>query len=81
VIERLLPQEAVAEELFGDSVAILYPEEAASIADAEEPRRREFTSVRVCARRALARLGRPPAPLVPGEHGAPCAARKYDLVP
>ena len=71
MIERLLPTTVMASELFGDSVAILYPEEEASIADAVDSRRREFTSVRVCARRSLARLGHAPAPLVPGVDGAP----------
>ncbi|MHA6758787.1 4'-phosphopantetheinyl transferase family protein [Streptacidiphilus sp. PAMC 29251] len=71
MIERLLPATVKASELFGDSVAILYPEEEASIAHAVHTRRREFTSVRVCARRSLARLGHAPVPLVPGADGAP----------
>ncbi|WP_329499310.1 4'-phosphopantetheinyl transferase family protein [Kitasatospora herbaricolor] len=71
MIEDLLGSPVVTAELFGDSVAVLYPEEAAAIEHAVDKRRREFTSVRVCARRALARLGRPPVPLVPGTDGAP----------
>jgi 4'-phosphopantetheinyl transferase EntD len=71
VIERILPHSAVAAELFTDETAELFPEEEAAIARAVGKRRREFTSVRVCARRALASLGYPPAPLVPGERGAP----------
>ncbi|MCX5209932.1 4'-phosphopantetheinyl transferase superfamily protein [Kitasatospora sp. NBC_00240] len=71
MIEDLLRSPVVTAELFGDSVAVLYPEEAAAIEHAVDKRRREFTSVRVCARRALARLGRPPVPLVPGADGAP----------
>lgn len=71
MIERLLPATVMASELFGDSVTVLFPEEEASIADAVPARRREFTSVRVCARRSLARLGRDPAPVVPGPDGAP----------
>jgi 4'-phosphopantetheinyl transferase EntD len=72
VIERILPAgPAVAAELFADEPADLFPEEQAAIARAVDKRRREFTSVRVCARRALAALGQPPAPLVPGERGAP----------
>jgi 4'-phosphopantetheinyl transferase EntD len=49
----------------------LFPEEAAAIASSVERRRREFATVRWCARRALAELGVQPAPLVPGERGAP----------
>ncbi|MFC9324577.1 4'-phosphopantetheinyl transferase [Kitasatospora sp. NPDC057015] len=71
MIEDLLNGPVMTAELFGDSVAVLYPEEAAVIEHAVDKRRREFTSVRVCARRALARLGRPPVPLVPGAGGAP----------
>lgn len=71
MIERILPPAAAAAELFGDEPGELFPEEEAAIARAVGKRRREFTSVRVCARRALAALGQPPAPLVPGERGAP----------
>ena len=71
MIERILPSAAVAAELFGDEPGDLFPAEEAVIARAAGKRRREFTSVRVCARRALAALGQPPAPLVPGERGAP----------
>jgi 4'-phosphopantetheinyl transferase EntD len=34
-------------------------------------RRREFTTGRACARAALAKLGLPPVPIVPGFRGAP----------
>jgi 4'-phosphopantetheinyl transferase EntD len=44
---------------------------AAVVAGAVPERRREFTSVRVCARKALRRLGCPPVPLVPDAAGAP----------
>jgi len=72
VIELVLPSgPAVSAELFGDEPVDLFPAEQAAIAKAVDKRRREFTSVRACARRALAELGQPPAPLVPGERGAP----------
>ncbi|HEY3956792.1 MAG TPA: 4'-phosphopantetheinyl transferase superfamily protein [Streptosporangiaceae bacterium] len=71
MIEQILPAAVVAAELFGDVPAELFPAEEAAIAQAVGKRRREFTSVRVCARRALAALGQPPAPLVPGGRGAP----------
>ena len=72
MIETILPQgPAVAAELFTDETIDLFPAEQAAIAKAVDKRRREFTSVRACARRALAQLGQPPAPLIPGERGAP----------
>jgi 4'-phosphopantetheinyl transferase EntD len=77
MIERILPPSPMvagtlaAAELFGDEPIDLFPEEQAAIARAVDKRRREFTSVRACARRALAELGQPPVPLVPGERGAP----------
>lgn len=73
LLAPLLPAQVRAEECFGtDPVdAVLFPEEEARIAPAVEKRRREFTTVRHCARLAMARLGIPPAPLLPGERGAP----------
>lgn len=72
MIERLLPEAVAAEELFRDETDHpLFPEEEAVLARAVDKRRREFTSVRACARRALTRIGVAPAPLVPGERGAP----------
>jgi len=78
MIGELLPADAVSVELFEDLLdperypeARLFPEEEAVIAQAVEKRRREFTSVRVCARRAMAGLGFGPLPLIPGERGAP----------
>ncbi|UCM91808.1 4'-phosphopantetheinyl transferase family protein [Streptomyces marincola] len=49
----------------------LFPEEAERIAAAVDERRREFGTVRYCARSALAGLGGPRVPLLPGERGAP----------
>lgn len=78
LMRDLLPPAAVSVDVFGDVLdterhpeARLYPEEEAAIAQAVDKRRREFTSVRFCARRALAGLGYGPVPLVPGEAGAP----------
>jgi 4'-phosphopantetheinyl transferase EntD len=72
VIETILPAEAPAEEAFGDLPGlVLFPAEEAAIAQAVDKRRREFTTVRACARAALARLGLPPVPIVPGPRGAP----------
>lgn len=49
----------------------LFPEEQEVIRKAVPKRLREFTTVRHCARQALAALGYPAGPLVPGERGAP----------
>jgi 4'-phosphopantetheinyl transferase EntD len=49
---------------------LLAPERDA-VARAVPARKREFATVRGCARRALARLGEAPAPILPGERGAP----------
>ncbi|MBO4256143.1 4'-phosphopantetheinyl transferase family protein [Streptomyces griseorubiginosus] len=74
MIEELLPEPVVAVEAFGDEEArgaALYPEEEQLVARAVDKRRREFTSVRVCARRAMEKLGVPPGPVLSGECGAP----------
>nr|QBG49754.1 PPT [Streptomyces spiramyceticus] len=51
--------------------AALHPEEEAVVAQAVDKRRREFTAVRACARRAMEKLGFPPQPILPSERGAP----------
>ncbi|MFF8961009.1 4'-phosphopantetheinyl transferase [Streptomyces sp. NPDC014894] len=72
MIEVLLPGEAAVGEAFGpDGSASLFPEEAALVARAVEIRREEFATVRACARRALAALGLPPSPVLPGRRNAP----------
>ena len=72
MIERILPSQVGSSESFGDNAAAeLFPQECAFIARATENRRREFATARACARAALARLGRPPDPVLPGPGGAP----------
>jgi enterobactin synthetase component D / holo-[acyl-carrier protein] synthase len=72
MIERLLPAKVVAVEMFDDPPeAVLLPSEAAVVEKAVANRRREFTTVRHCARLALGKLGVPYVPLVPGQRGAP----------
>ncbi|MEV0621357.1 4'-phosphopantetheinyl transferase superfamily protein [Nonomuraea sp. NPDC050404] len=72
MIEEILPDAVVSVESFGDAVdPMLFPEEEAVVARAVAKRRAEFATVRACARTALAKLGHPPAPLLPGERGAP----------
>ena len=72
MIGDILPPEVVVEEVFGDLPDVmLFPSEEAVIANAVGKRRAEFATGRACARAALARLGLPPAPILPGLRGAP----------
>ncbi|MEU2250846.1 4'-phosphopantetheinyl transferase superfamily protein [Streptomyces sp. NPDC019224] len=72
MIGALLPVGAVGVEVYGDPAgARLHPAEEAAMARAVASRRREFTSVRHCARLALSQLGVAYSPLVPGHLGAP----------
>ncbi|MFD0691032.1 4'-phosphopantetheinyl transferase family protein [Actinomadura fibrosa] len=72
MIERILPPGVAVAAAYDDPAeAVLHPEERPAVARAVDKRRREFTTVRWCARRALADLGLPPAPIVPGDKGAP----------
>jgi 4'-phosphopantetheinyl transferase EntD len=72
MIEEILPPDVVCVAAYDDPPdAALLPEEEPVIARAVDKRRREFTTVRHCARRALATLGVPAVPLLPGERGAP----------
>jgi 4'-phosphopantetheinyl transferase EntD len=73
VLAALLPSAVSSTEVFGDGCddGELLPAEAAVIGGASEKRRREFTGARVCARLALARAGIRPAPILPGQAGAP----------
>lgn len=66
-----MPPTVAAEEAFGDMPVTLFPEEAALLSRAVDKRCREFTTVRGCARAALARLGVAPAPILPRAGGAP----------
>jgi enterobactin synthetase component D / holo-[acyl-carrier protein] synthase len=74
VIEELLPDSVVTVDMLGDDrieEAPLFPEEAALVVRAVAKRRREFSAVRACARRAMEKLGVSAQPVVNGEHGAP----------
>ncbi|MFJ8790279.1 4'-phosphopantetheinyl transferase [Streptomyces sp. NPDC102462] len=74
MIEELLPDSVVAVDMHGDDgieEGPLYPEEEALVARAVAKRRREFSAVRACARRAMDKLGVPAQPIVSGERGAP----------
>ncbi|MFG1876157.1 4'-phosphopantetheinyl transferase [Sphaerisporangium sp. NPDC049003] len=76
LLEGLLHEDVAVAELFDavDGVE-LFPQEAEAVASAVEKRRREFGSVRLCARRALARIGVAPRPLVPSGSGPEWARR------
>lgn len=71
MLDLLCPDAVQVVEVSGDLRVDLFASESALLARAGEERRREFATVRGCARTALGRLGLPPAPLLPGPRGAP----------
>jgi 4'-phosphopantetheinyl transferase EntD len=72
MLELILPVEVESQECLGQPPGgILFPEEQKIIAHAVETRRREYATVRSCARACLARLGYPPVAILPGVGGAP----------
>jgi 4'-phosphopantetheinyl transferase EntD len=72
LIEKILPDAVASAEAFEDPPgAVLYPGEAELISRAVDKRRREFRTVRHCARRALRQLGLPPVAVLRGAHGEP----------
>jgi 4'-phosphopantetheinyl transferase EntD len=72
VIGQILPRQAAAAEAFGDVAgARLFAAEEAALGGAGLPRYAEFSAGRACARAALARLGLPPAAILPGPRGEP----------
>ncbi|MFB6436280.1 4'-phosphopantetheinyl transferase [Streptomyces sp. NPDC056411] len=72
MIGALLPGTVSVAETFGAPPAgVLLPEEERVVARAVEKRKREFAAGRWCARRALAGLGWPPVPILPGPRGEP----------
>jgi len=75
LIAGLLPPAAAAAESAGDPPDAgpgLFPAEEAVMRTAGPRRRAEFAAGRWCAREALARLGVPAAPILPGPAGEPC---------
>ena len=71
LVEALVPTRACAETYSDATEPRMFPAEAAAVANAVASRRREFATARCCARRALARIGMPPIPIVPDPDGAP----------
>jgi enterobactin synthetase component D / holo-[acyl-carrier protein] synthase len=71
LISTLVPASASA-EMFSDAPeSTMFSTEAAAVAGAVAERRREFGTVRHCARTALRQLGVPPVPILPGADRAP----------
>ncbi|MGH2914998.1 MAG: 4'-phosphopantetheinyl transferase family protein [Solirubrobacteraceae bacterium] len=72
LLERVLPGfVAWAETTEDHPDFVLSDAELRSLGRAVDRRRREFTAGRACARRALQRLGAPPAPVPGGRDGEP----------
>ena len=72
MLDLILPPGVEWEESFGEPPGgVLFPEEEQIIAHAVEVRRREYATVRSCARACLERLGYPRVPILPGVGGAP----------
>jgi 4'-phosphopantetheinyl transferase EntD len=72
MIEELFPPPAAAAEAFDDTLGgEIFPAEAEAISRAVDKRRREFITVRLCARAALARIGVPPLPILPAPDRSP----------
>ena len=72
MISEILPEVVASAEAFGDPPdAALFPAEETLIARAVPKRRTEFATGRHCARTALGALAIAPAPILPGQAGAP----------
>ena len=71
MMETLVPRSACA-EMFSDAPeSTMFPIEHAAVADAATERRREFGTVRYCARTALREIGVPAIPILPDRDRAP----------
>jgi 4'-phosphopantetheinyl transferase EntD len=71
MIETIAPESAYA-EMFSDAPeSTMFSSEAATVAHAGPERRREFGTVRYCARKALQQIGAPAVPILPDADGAP----------
>jgi 4'-phosphopantetheinyl transferase EntD len=71
LIATLVPASASAEMFSDVPESTMFSDEAAVVAGAGAERRREFGTVRWCAREALRQLGVPAAPILPDEDRAP----------
>jgi 4'-phosphopantetheinyl transferase EntD len=71
MVESLMPASACV-EMFADAPeSAMFASEAAVVADAVPERRREFGTVRYCARRALRQIGVPAAAILPDADRVP----------
>ncbi|MFE7596779.1 4'-phosphopantetheinyl transferase [Streptomyces sp. NPDC057494] len=72
MLARILPARAARAERLDDLEPVApHPEEEAVVAGSAAGRRDAFHTVRLCARLAMADLGVPPAPVLPGPKGEP----------
>lgn len=72
MISDLVPTNVKSvEAMEDDPLATLLPEEEAALGRVGHCRRLEFTTARICARRALVELGFPPTPVLPGSRREP----------
>jgi len=71
LVGKIAPVGSACDEVFGDEVVSLFPEEEATVVSAVPSRRAEFATGRACARKALRTLGVPLASVPRGEGGAP----------
>src|SRR5918992_4539589 len=71
LIATLVPASASAEVFSDVPESTMFSDEAAAVAGAGAERRREFGTVRWCARKALRQLGVPAVSILPDEDRAP----------
>jgi len=72
MIRAITPDWVETAEAFHDPPEVpLFPDEELVISNAVLKRRREFATARMCARRAMERLGVPPGPIAKGTRGEP----------
>jgi 4'-phosphopantetheinyl transferase EntD len=71
LIATLVPASASAERFSDAPESAMFSDEAAAVAGAGAERRREFGTVRWCARKALWQLGVPAVPILPDGDRAP----------
>jgi 4'-phosphopantetheinyl transferase EntD len=70
-IEAVVPEAACAETRIDGPEPTMFPSEAACVSGADAGRRREFATVRRCARDALRRLGAIGGPILPDSDRVP----------
>jgi 4'-phosphopantetheinyl transferase EntD len=71
MLEGLVPTPGCAETFRDVPESTMFSVESAAIGEAAPGRRREYATVRHCARRALRRIGAPAVPILPDADGAP----------